>query len=56
MGNGKVLHASSGHHKVMTANLKDVGFNNAVRLPQLVPADAAHTEGGHGRKSTMRLG
>jgi cell wall-associated NlpC family hydrolase len=56
MGNGKVLHASSGHHKVMMANLKDVGFTNAVRLPQVVPSDANQAQGGHGHKSTMKLG
>jgi cell wall-associated NlpC family hydrolase len=56
MGDGKVLHASSGHHKVMMANLKDVGFTNAVRLPQVVPGDAVAAGGNHGRKSKLDLG
>ena len=55
MGNGKVIHASSGAGKVVTANLKDVGFNNAVRLPQAIQGDANESHGGHGKKSAMHL-
>jgi hypothetical protein len=27
-----------------------------VRLPQVVPSDANQAQGGHGHKSTMKLG
>ena len=56
LGDGKVLHASSGSDEVKVDDLADVGFDNAVRLPQMSQGDESAIAGGTGRKSLLGLG